>query len=309
MAIDPAAGFRDIGSATMNYIPEVWSGQLLTSFYDNTVCGSITNTNWQGEIKGVGNTVRIRTVPRISINAVKKGQNLVFEQPESNSVDLTIDYADAWSFITDSIDNVQTDIKNYADLWIQDAAEGLAIETDTNILSAVYSDAHASNQGATAGYRSANINLGVSGTPLALTKTNIIEKIVDLGVVMDEQNAPKDRFLVMPPSLCALVAKSDLKDASLAGDGKSILRNGLLGRIWNFEIYASNLLTTTSDGGHTVYNCVFGTKEAIAFADQITENKVTDNPFGFGWLHKGLHVYGFKTVKPEALGWLYAYGA
>lgn len=309
MAIDPAAGFRDIGSATMNYIPEVWSGQLLTSFYDNTVCGSITNTNWQGEIKGVGNTVRIRTVPRISINAVKKGQNLVFEQPESTSVDLTIDYADAWSFITDSIDNVQTDIKNYADLWIQDAAEGLAIETDTNILSAVYSDAHASNQGATAGYRSANINLGVSGTPLALTKTNIIEKIVDLGVVMDEQNAPKDRFLVMPPSLCALVAKSDLKDASLAGDGKSILRNGLLGRIWNFEIYASNLLTTTSDGGHTVYNCVFGTKEAIAFADQITENKVTDNPFGFGWLHKGLHVYGFKTVKPEALGWLYAYGA
>jgi hypothetical protein len=99
-----------------------------------------------------------------------------------------------------------------------------------------------------------------------------------------------------------LIKKSDIKDASLTGDAKSVLRNGLVGMIDRFTIYNSNLLSGTAAAG--VY-MLFGHKDATSFATQLTENKVLDNPNGFGMLHRGLQVYGYKVVKPEALGVLF----
>ena len=42
------------------------------------------------------------------------------------------------------------------------------------------------------------------------------------------------------------------------------------------------------------------------FATQLTETKTLDNPNGFGMLHRGLQVYGYKVCKSEALGLLVA---
>lgn len=219
-----------------------------------------------------------------------------------------IDKGKYWAFSTDDVDDAQTDIKNYHDVWTTDASEQLKISIDTQILADIFSDAHASNQGLTAGLKSASINLGVSGTPLALTKSNVTDVLVDMGTVLDEQDVPESgRYVVFPPAFCGLIKKSDLKDASLAGDATSILRNGRVGMIDRFTIYASNLLTTTADGGNTVFNSIFGQMTALTFASQLVKNENLTNPSGFGTLFRGLQVYGWKVVKPEALGWLYAY--
>ena len=109
------------------------------------------------------------------------------------------------------------------------------------------------------------------------------------------------------PTRASLIKLSDLKDASLAGDQTSILRNGRLGVIDTFTLYKSNLLATTTDGANTCTNMIFGINDAITFATQLTENESLKNPFGFGTLFRGLQVYGYKVVKAEAMGWLYAY--
>jgi len=44
----PTAGFRNIGSSTMRYIPELYSGKLLVKFYSATVFGAIANTDYEG---------------------------------------------------------------------------------------------------------------------------------------------------------------------------------------------------------------------------------------------------------------------
>lgn len=43
------------------------------------------------------------------------------------------------------------------------------------------------------------------------------------------------------------------------------------------------------------------TKKAIAFAGQIDEVKTDPDPYGFGDIVKGLHVYGAKLVRPKEL--------
>ncbi|MCK5433547.1 MAG: hypothetical protein KAJ03_12435, partial [Gammaproteobacteria bacterium] len=93
-----------------------------------------------------------------------------------------------------------------------------------------------------------------------------------------------------------------------AGDSTSIVRTGLVGMIDRFEIYMSNLLATTVDGTDTVTNMIFCQKTGLTFASQLLENEgPMRSPDFFGDLYRGLQVYGYKVVKPEAFGHFYAY--
>ena len=263
---------------------------------------------YEGEIKKFGDTVYIRGLPTITIRDYVKGQALVNEQPESTSTSLLIDKGHYWSFVSEDLDKIQTDIKSYVAKWSADGAEQMKITIDTNVLSNIPASSNASNIGTTAGRKSASYNLGsATGTPITLTKANILEYIVDCGSVLDEQNINEgERFILMPPRLIGLLKKSDIKDCAMTGDATSAIRTGLVGQIDRFKIYSSNLLKTYSTGTSTCWYCLFGHKEATTFATQLTETKVQDNPDGFGMLHRGLMVYGYKVVNSAALGYLYA---
>jgi hypothetical protein len=304
MGYPVAPGVTDIGSTTMRYIPALYAGKLLVKYYDSTVLSVITNTEYEGEIKKFGDIIYIRERPTMTIRDYTKGQTLVNEQPEATSTSLTINKGKYWSFVTEDLDKVQTDIKGFINEWTDDAAEQLKINIDTDVLGAIYALVHASNAGLTAGAKSGDINLGVAGTAFSLDKTNILDKIVDCGTVLDEQNVPESgRFMIMPAWACGMIKKSDLKDASLTGDSTSIMRNGVLGMIDRFTLYCSNLLAGSASVGNYF---LFGHKDATTFATQLVENKVLDNPNGFGMLHRGLQIYGYNVVKTEALGTLYA---
>jgi hypothetical protein len=203
---------------------------------------------------------------------------------------------------------VQSDIA-LLNKWTDDAAMQMKIAIETAFFASIYSDAASDNQGATAGRKSAAFNLGSSGSPVQLTKTNILDYIVDTGTVMDEQNAPETgRWMVLPAWATGMIKKSDLKDAAMTGDPKSPIRNGLIGMIDRFTIYNSNLLATTADGGgQTAYNIIFGTNEAITFATQLTETETIRSQDSFADKIRGLQVYGYKTVQSKMLGLLYAY--
>jgi hypothetical protein len=186
----------------------------------------------------------------------------------------------------------------------------MKVEIDRTVLQNVYADAHASNKGATAGLKSSNVNLGVTGTPLALSKSNVIEVITQCGQVLDEQNVPdEDRYIVFPAWACQRIKNSDLKDASIMGDAHSLLRNGRLGMVDRFTIYMSNNIGSVADGSDTCWNSIFGQKEGITFASTMTESDIMKSQKFFGFLYRGLQVFDFKAIKPEALGHLYVKAA
>lgn len=284
-----------------NFIPEIWSAKLIENFYDATVLAAISNTDYEGEIKSMGDTVNIRTTPEMTIRPYQKGMTLTVDRPDKPKIQLLIDQGDYFAAIEDDVDKVQADI-NLMDQWSKDASEKMKIAIDAKVLTGMLPDVSTLNKGATAGRISGNINLGATGAAVQLTKTNILDFIVDLGTVLDEANAPEgNRFLVIPAWAAGMIKKSDLKDASLAGDGTSILRNGRLGMIDRFTLYMSHNLNSVVDTGNKCFSIIAGHKMGLTFASQMTEMESLRAESTFGNIIRGLQVYGYKVVKPEAL--------
>ena len=286
-----------------NFIPEIWSGKLIENFYDATVLAAISNTDYEGEIRQYGDTVNIRTTPEITIRDYVKGQALTVENPDKPKLQLLIDKGEYFACIEDDIDKVQSDIA-LMDTWSKDASERMKIKIDTRVLTDLLPDISSVNKGATAGRISASFNLGTTASPLTVTKdgaggtTSVVDLIVDMGVVLDEANAPEQgRYLVIPAKMAGLIKKSELKDASLTGDGTSIVRNGRLGMIDRFTIYVSHNLNVSS----SKYSIIAGHKMGFTFASQMTNMETLRSEVTFGNIIRGLQVYGYKVVKPEAL--------
>lgn len=307
MAYPVNAGYGDGYSSSVvggaHFIPEIWSGKLLTKFYPATVFGSIANTDYEGEISSMGDKVIIRTTPSITIRDYEIGQTLTTEKPDSVPLELLIDKGKYFSFKCDDIDKYQADIRLLDD-WSTDASEQMKISVDTGVLSAIWADAHADNQGASAGAISGDIDLGTAIAPRALTKADVMDAIVDLGTVLDEQNIPETgRWLLLPAKAAGLIKKSDLKDASLAGDGTSILRNGRIGMVDRFEVFVSNNLPRNVSAG-TNSVAMAGHPAALSFASQMTNMETLRAESTFGDIVRGLNVYGFDVLKPDAMATL-----
>lgn len=283
------------------FIPELWSGKLIEKFYDATVLAAIANTDYEGEIKNFGDTVHIRTVPTLSIADYERGMTLNTQRPDSPVVDLQINKAKYFNAEIDDVSKAQADI-GMVDLWSQDASEQMKIAIDGNVLNTIYADVAADNQGATAGRISDSINLGATGSPVQITATNIIDFIVDMGLVLDEQNIPETgRWLVLPAWMAAMIKKSDIRNASISGGDQTLYRNGRLGEIDRFTIYKSNVLASVVDGANRCWRPMAGHKHGLTFASQMTKMETLRSPDSFADRIRGLQVYGFKVVDGKSL--------
>lgn len=289
-------------------IPYAFSKKTIMKFYDACVVAAISNTDYEGEINGMGSKVVINTTPDTVISKYVRGQNVSWQDVNSAAVELEIDKAIHFAFKLDKIDLKQFLDKAFMDKQATDAASQQKIYVDTEVLGSIYADADANNKGTTAGKKTSSYNLGVTGSPVAITKTNIIDKVLELSGVAEEQNWPEDgRWLVLPSHITVLLQQSDLKDTSMTG-AESTLPNGRLGKLGKFTLYSTNLYTPVTDGATSSYNMIFGHKSAITFASQLEEVEYFDKletTFGKGM--KGLQVYGFECVKPEAMGVWYGY--
>ena len=303
-----AGGYPDVSSTSSSgFIPAIWSGRLVEKFYSATVFGDISSTDYEGEISSLGDKVEIRTVPNIVIRDYQIGGGLTYDNPTSPKVELNIDRAKYFGFAINDIDAHQSDLA-LMDRWSDDGGEQMKIAIDSDLLDEVYVDVSADNSGTTAGKKSNNINLGVAGTPRQLAANTVIDFIVDMGQVLDEQDVPETgRWLVIPAWLSAMVKRSDLKDASISGDGTSIMRNGRIGMIDRFTLYMSNNLSMVQDGANRVTNVIAGHKAGLTFASQMTQMEDLKNPNDFGQLVRGLNVYGFKVIEGKYLAHGYVY--
>lgn len=301
-----------------SFIPALWSGKLAQKFYAATVFGEIANTDWQGDITGMGDTVIINTIPSITIRDYSIGQNLAYEVPAPSTISLTIDQGKYFGVNVNNVLEVQSKPK-LMDIFTNDAAMQMKIAIDQDVLAGTFNGGAAANKGATAGAISANFNLGTDDAPITLAANNILEKITALSSVLDEQNVPEtDRFLVITPTERQILMQSNLAQAQFMGDPSSILRNGKIGMIDRFTVYVSNLTpraaadedwTGGADSGAAKRHAIIaGHKSAITFASQIAKVESLQNPNDFGTLIRGLNVYGYKVVQPEALTLLVAAG-
>jgi hypothetical protein len=187
-----AGGFNAPNGATAyagtaysgTFIPTLWSGKLAQKFYAATVFGEIANTDWQGDITGMGDSVIINTIPTITINNYSIGQNLAYEIPAPTTITLTINKGKYFGVNVNNVLELQAKPK-LMDVFTNDAAMQMKIAIDTDVLAGTFNQGAAYNQGATAGKISASFNLGTDSAPVTLTALNILQSITALSSVLD----------------------------------------------------------------------------------------------------------------------------
>lgn len=267
-----------------NFLPEAWSKKLQAKFYAKTCMDHIFNHNWEGECKH-NSKVQIRVRPTVNVGDYVVNGSISYQDLGDDKITLVIDKAKVFAFKVDDVDLAQSDIKIMNEASA-DAAENMKNAIEQQVFGSVYADAT------------------TQVTNTLLTKANIIDYIIDRGVAFDELNVPSEgRWMVFPPWAVGMIKKSDLKDASLSGDGTSILRkNGdYVGDINGFHIYKSNNLTGSGASVSTQTHALAGTKDAVCFASQFTRTETLRLQDTFGDAIRGLNVYGFLTTKPQAL--------
>ena len=120
--------------------------------------------------------------------------------------------------------------------------------------------------------------------------------------LLDEQNVPEEgRWFVASPDFYEVLGQASSKLLSVdfnAGQGS--IRNGLVssGKLRGFDMYKSNNIASTSNAAG---KCMAGHISAVATANTILSTEVLRDPSSFGDIVRGLHVYGAKVLRSEAL--------
>jgi hypothetical protein len=310
-----------------SFIPTIWSAKILDALYEETFLSEITNTDYEGEIKAYGDSVRIVKEPSVAVHQYALGTGLVNHIVTPDSVDLNINRAVAFSVPVADVLKAQSK-PNLVSLYSTAAARAMKEWVQDDVLightgetvnsyalagkTGVWNDVDASNQGAAAGVKSGALSLGTAAVPVTLTAANIVQVFLALSSALDEQNVPStERYLLIDTATRMLFLQSPLADAGFSGDPKTMQRTGEIGVFDRFRIFVTNALPSAAAGkdylGATAAGAVAhrtilaGHKSAISFAGQIHDTGTIPNPTDFGDILRGYQVFGYKTLRPEAL--------
>jgi len=277
--------------AVDTFIPEVWNAQLLTQLSTAYVFGQpgVINRNYEGDIANFGDTVHIGSLTRPTISSYVKNVTAINPQTlATTDQTLVIDQAKYFAFEVDDVDARQ--VRNAGGLLstaATEAAQGLASVADT-FLSGL----------AVAG---AGTTLAPAGVATADAAFLVVRK---LRVALDKANVPASgRYLIVSPEFYALIlGDARFINASSYGSAAPI-RNGEVGSILGFAVMVSNTIPVgTAAVLPAVSNYIIaGHSMALTFAEQINKTEAYRPESSFSDAIKGLHLYGAKVVRPEAL--------
>jgi hypothetical protein len=133
-----------------------------------------------------------------------------------------------------------------------------------------------------------------------------------MGRLLDQQNVDKaGRWIVIDPVLMEVLQDEDSRFLSADYGDSGALRNGLVINNWNgFRVYVSNNLPQVGGGAATTgvanqntdYGVIVGGHDsAVATAEQINKTETYRDPDSFADIVRGMHLYGRKILRPEAL--------
>ena len=150
---------------------------------------------------------------------------------------------------------------------------------------------------------------GATALPTATASPLMV--ISRMGRLLDQQNVDSQgRWLVVDPVFMELLKDEDsrLLNSDFGGSG---LQNGLVvNNLHGFQVYISNNLPSVGTGSGTTGSAnqnsnfgviVAGHSSAVATAEQINKTETYRDPDSFADIVRGMHLYGRKILRPEAI--------
>lgn len=283
-----------------NFVPEVWSARLLKHLDMQLVFKQLVNTDYEGEIKKFGDTVRVNRIGNITIGDYTRNGTIASpEQLTSEQMVLTIDQAKYFHFYVDDIDKAQAN-GDVIDAAMERAAYGLAKAVDTHIAK-MFSQAGVILDGTN--------HAGITVDPAGTSGMKPYDLVLLVAQKMDENNIPEaGRWMVVPPWFHTALLKSEeyrlaFQDYKTTGKipevaGIRILKSNNLRPI---KYNSTSGVWEEPSSGATHTAILAGIDLAITYAQQIQSIEAYRPENRFADAVKGLLVYGAKVFYPQAL--------
>ena len=268
--------------AYQNFIPTVWAEAINRDLEKALVYAEGCNRQYEGEVKKMGDTVRILGVGKPTITTTED-KEIVLKDPEvvdDTSVTLPIKQISYFNYKVDDIDRRQA-VGGVLEALNKEATYGLADAMDTHIASM-------------AGTREA---IKYSSAAVAITKANVLEEIDKVLEKLYANNVkPNGKIMMEVPPWFYM----NLKQAytALDTDNSKMLENGRVGRYGNVIVKMSNNVARDSSGNSLV---TVHTDKAIAFVNPMTHTEAYRPEKGFSDAVKGFVLYQAKIVRPKEL--------
>ena len=310
---DTDANFANSVSGQTNsyFLPSIYSRKVLNFFRKSSVVEAITNTDYAGEISAYGDSVKIIKEPVISVSDYTRNTDTTQTRLTDQEITLVVDSAKAFKFIVDDIETNMSHV-NFKEVATSSAAYALRDSYDAAVIAAMFSGVstsspdHAIGADAAAATQTMGQHQGGSNsidlTGSDGTGADPLDVMAFMAKLLDEQNVPEEgRWFVAPPSWYEQLSQSGSKLMSVdfnAGQGS--IRNGLVssGKLRGFDMYKSNNIAAASTASGKV---LAGHISSTATAQTIISTETLRDPTSFGDIVRGLHVYGAKVLRPEAL--------
>ena len=291
-----------------NFMPELYSKKVLNFFRKASVAEAITNTDYAGEISAFGDSVKIIKEPVITVDQYERGGAVTATTLTDNEVTLVVDTANAFKFIVDDIETSMSHV-NFKEVASSSAAYALRDAFDTGVIAKLFAGVSASSPNHILGSDSAtdlaagtfdgtgNLDIGY-----ASGEHDPIDVLSHMARLLDEQSVPEEgRWFLANPEFYEQLVQSSSKLMSVdfnAGQGS--IRNGLVssGKLRGFDMYKTNNIAATSNAAG---KCIAGHISSTCTAQTIINTEVVLDTASFGDIVRGLHVYGAKVLRPEAL--------
>jgi hypothetical protein len=279
---------------SLDFIPTVWASRLLVALEKALVYGqtNVCSREYEGQIREAGNTVKIASIGDVAIGDYVKDTDIADPAALTDTEQtLLIDQAKYFNFYVDSVDRAQQNV-NVLDEAMRRSAWALREKADSFVAGVMETAVEAGNK------------IGSVSTPKVPTKDDAYEYLVDLGVLLDESNVPIDgRFVIVPAWYHGLLLKDERFVKAGTARSDAALANGEVGEAAGFRILKSNNVPNLAAAK---YKIIAGHAVATSYVDQIVDLHTYKPEKRFGDAVKGLHVYGAKVVRPEALAMLIA---
>lgn len=291
MAISKSAGYDNLPSG--NFLPIIYSQKVQKFFRTASVVEDITNTDYAGEIENFGDTVNIIKEPTITVSSYTRGGQINLQNLADDQLQLTVDQANAFAFKVDDIEERQSHI-NFEALATSSGAYALKDSYDENVIANMFS-----NAGTTVGSDGSGTDTGFGSS-----ETDPTDILANSAKRLHAADVPTDnRWFLGTPEFYEQLgqASAKLMDASVTGDGTSPLRNGNVmdGQVNGFKLYMTNNFAASSTSNY--FKVLFGHMSSTATANQIAKTEVVRDPDSFADIVRGLHVFGRKVLRTEAL--------
>ena len=296
------------GQANSYFLPAVYSKKVLNFFRKSSVVEGITNTDYAGEITAFGDTVRIIKEPEITVYQYERGQDVTATKLTDQEINLVVDTANAFKFIVDDIETSMSHV-NFKEVASSSAAYALRDAYDQGVLVTMFAGVSASSPNHILGSDNAtdlaagtfdgtgNLDIG-----FASGEHDPIDVLSHMARLLDEANVPEEGrwFLANPEFYEQLVQTSSKLMSVDFNAGQGSIRNGLVssGKLRGFDMYKTNNIAATSNAAG---KCLAGHMSSTCTAQTIVNTEVIRDPDSFGDIVRGLHVYGSKVLRPEAL--------